>query len=145
MASTLPELGTDDFSRAWRSERTQRSEQRRARKAAALAALHAAQAGFRDYAGDLYAGGAEAADRDGETLEALADRLLDWLRALEPEAERLQVARDQAGYRGPILTRRRAPFESGDLAERVAETLGEALLSDHAQAVLIAAVKHSAA
>jgi len=144
MGIVTPELGSDRFLAAHRTERARRAEQRRLIKAQALAALHRARDAFCDQSAGLRAGGAGAAARDGDLLEHLADRLLEWVAELEPQLERLDPARDQTVYRGPILTRSRPPLDAGALAEQVAEAIGQAALSAQAQAVLVAAVRYAA-
>ena len=145
MTDRTPEIGVAAAGRARQAQRAHRSEQRRRAQAEALAALHAARADFQNHADDLYRGGREAAGRDGDDLELLAGRLVDWVQALEPAVARLEVAGDQAVYRGPVLTCLRAPFAPAVVASCIAEALGETLLSAHAQAVLVAAVKYAAA
>lgn len=145
MYQVAAEIGPAGFAQARAAERARRSEQKRREKAAALEALHEAREAFRVQAADVYATGAAAADRDGDRLEDLAGRLIDWLQALEPAFESLEVACDRAHYRGPVVTRLRPPFDAGGLAQAVAEAVGGAALSDHAGAVLVAAVRRAAA
>lgn len=137
MESRTPELGPDAFRLARQAARADRSEQVRRDRARVLAALHSARDAFRDHAGD-------GADPDGDTLEILADHLVDWVRTLERDLDRLGPARDRTAWRGPILTRQRAPVDVGALAEAVAEVICENILSTQAGAVLTAAVRRLA-
>jgi hypothetical protein len=139
LESVTPVLGAEELAEVRRVERDRRVEQRRGERARALAALHHARDAFCEQASS------PAAARDGDILEQVADRLVEWLQGLEPAVERLGPARDQALYRGPVLTRVRTSFEPAVLAERVVETLGEAVLSREAEAVLLAAVRYATA
>jgi hypothetical protein len=132
-----PALGAEHLAEARRIQRDRRMEQRRRDRAEALAVLHRARDAFCEHVGN------PCAARDGDVLEQVADRLIEWLQGLEPEFERLGPARDQALYRGPVLTHVRASFEPRALAERIVETLGEAALSREAEAVLLAAVRYA--
>jgi hypothetical protein len=140
MIEARPELDADDFLKAARADRDRRREQRRLAASEALATLHRARDAFRDSADNP-----DAADRDGDRLELLADRLIDWGAALERDLGRLELACDRAFYRGSVLARQQAPLDAATLAQAFAESLCEAVLSAHASAVLLAAVKRAAA
>jgi hypothetical protein len=105
------------------------------------AALRSAREAFAEHCDANYVGGAEAALRDCDRLEALADQLATAMERLRPAVESLDVARDVALYRGPVLSRMRSRFDPQRLALLAAEALGEALLSAPAGAVLAAAAR----
>jgi hypothetical protein len=143
MGIATPELGPESFRLARQAERAAACDQRRRARAEALSRLHHARDAFRDHVAEGGLGG--DADDDSDTLEALADRLLDWVQTLEREFDRMQPARDQTRRAGAVLTRLRAPSDPAGLALILAETLGEAVLSDPAAAVLVAAVRRASA
>ena len=95
------EVGASAFADARLGERARAQQEREATRSAALAELHAARDRFVEHAAGLYLGGARAAQSDCDGLEEIADQILAAARALEPLLDRLDVARDQALYRGP--------------------------------------------
>ncbi len=121
------------------------AEDPRARRRDALDALHAARSAFAESTAEIYAAGAAAADADGDLIEDIAARTLAFVVALEPLFDALHVARDQALYQGPVLSRLRSRFDPERLAAIVGEALGEELLSAIAQDLLAAAVRYAAA
>jgi hypothetical protein len=139
--AVFPKSGPSCFAQARDTERTLARAARRAAGADALAALHAAREAFADHAAEAYAGGAEAALRDCDLLEQIADELVLAIERLEPAFARLDVARDLAFYRGPTLSRVRSRYDMARLAGLAAEVLAEDMLSGTAGAVLSAAVR----
>ena len=91
----------------------------------ALSRLHERREAFEREAADRFHGGGEAASRDGDRLERLADRLVDWIRAADGDLEGLEVARETAAWRGPVLVRRRPRLDPPALAEALATPLAK--------------------
>jgi len=108
-----------------------------------LSALQQARAAFIDHADARYTAGAQAAAADCDGLEDIAERLLALFHDLEPAFERLDVARDLALYRGPVLSFARSRYRPEALAAVAAEAIGEEMLSGPAGAVLAAAVRRA--
>jgi hypothetical protein len=140
MFPPVPELGRPCFAQARETARTEAIQARRRAEAAALTILHDARERFADHAGGLYANGASAAARDGDLMEDIADRIATAIEALQPIFDRLDVARDLALYRGPVLSRARSRYDATRLTALTAEVFAEELLSGPAGAVLIAAI-----
>lgn len=127
------DIGAETFAEARGRDRAQASLERAARRAQALSRLHAARDAFIEQASLI-----GPAARDADRLERLGERLVAFVDDLEPLIERLEVAPDvTARLGGP---RRMTRLDPATLAAALAETLGEALLSGPAQAVLNAAV-----
>lgn len=139
------EIGPAAFAAARAAERARAAEARRQARALASEALERARAVFVEQAEASYRGGGAAAGADCDGIEAIAERLFDFFQGLEPALERLDVAREADRPFTGRPRRMRICCSSGELAERTAETVGEAVLSGPAGAVLLAAVRCRAA
>lgn len=85
-----------------------------------------------------------AAARDADRLEAIATRLVGLIDQVEPEFDRLDVARDDLIMVGPNGQRRsRTPWPRGLLCVLIAESFDQ-VLSPGGMAVLSAAVRAEA-
>jgi hypothetical protein len=127
-----------DFNLARIADRDRRRDEQRQTKAEALAALHRARDAFVEAADHP-----DAASRDADRLELIADRLLDWGQTLERDLARLEGAGDRAAWRGGIQIRGQSVPETARLAAALADVVGETALGAGADSLLAAAVRHA--
>lgn len=131
-------IDADDFGVARTQDRNRRRHEQRLARAEALRGLHRARDDFHhttDYP--------DAAGRDADRLELLADRLVDWSQVLERELGRLEIATDPANPAGGLpLAPSHAPC-AANLADALAELVSEHLHHAGASAVMIAAARHA--
>jgi len=139
------EIGSTAFAAARAAERARAAEARRRTRALAAEALERARTAFIEQAEASYCRGAAAAGADCDDIEAIAERLFGFFQDLEPALARLDVATDVTRTYANRPRRTISRCSGGELAERTAETVGEAALSGAAGAVLVATVRVRAA
>lgn len=138
-------IGLEVFGWARREQRLRRAAEQFARREDSVHQLWVARDGFIAAADDAQGTGSGAAWRDADRLEALAERLVDFVRSLEPALDRLEVATERSLRRTGLAVRSETPFDAFVLSDILAEALAEALLGEQARAVLVAAARKASA
>jgi hypothetical protein len=138
---TAVEIGRDAFATARAAERERARALHEAAREAARRALDAARDIFVEEAEALYASGEHAGAADADRLDDLAERTLAFARSLAPLLHALEVARDQAAWRGPAAIRVRSRFDQSRLAAVVGEAIAQEMLSETAAALFGAAIR----